>query len=768
MESINNQAGRNIWYYGIDLFLVFGISFILNILYANYISVDEYAKFSIIWAMMNLISVITILGIPRAFLKRIPELELMEKKRLIIKYFIVSLFIILGASLIFGPIAGFLGALLFQNIINVKPGLDLLIFLIIFQPLNLTSYYFLMALKRMNFSLLGNIIKYGLYFCISWAYIFIYSNLSYIGPLVGFIIGTIVSFLFEVIMIIYQVRRLSRDLKFPNFDDFKQISRDIFPLGISWILASFSGIFIFSYGIIFLSTFIPNLYDISSYNISSIIAQAFYCVPTIIIGALFPYFSSIYKKNIQEFRKFFNSSLKISIILSLILTIFGFIFADRILFLLSSNKYISAVPILQILLIGMFLFGLNNTLILAFYIFEKLKMVPFLHMSIILTYTGLSFLFSLFFESTIAVAIALTVGNLLIFILLSYLVKIRLNMNILNKEMSYSIIAILIPISLAALILISIKIYYNNLILDLIFFSIGVLISLFLVLKRFNPLDFYLIKIILQKKREVTILKSNKIVKPFKYEKIRHYSSKNVVLNYEKLRFNNIFGYLQNKFQKYLILQKKISDNQIGLDIATGTGRFLFEIARKVNNVIGIDTSFEMLKYVREKNKRFKFNNLNLIASDIEYLPIRSNSIELISAIHIFIHLKRFSKLFSEVRRVLKNHGSFVFDIYNKNFLPRRFLNKLFKRNYKFSQLKIKDLRNITLNFKELKIKSIKGIGIIIIYLFPSRIKKLVSLKHYNSIFFKILLRIEQIFTNKLKIINYCASDLLIQLEKSS
>ncbi|MFX0132731.1 MAG: methyltransferase domain-containing protein [Candidatus Hodarchaeota archaeon] len=764
INSLNKESGKNIWFYGLDLLFVFIINFILNILYANLISIEEFAKFSLIWAIMNLISVLSIMGIPRALLRRIPELGAENRQNEFLNYFFVSIILITVFSLIISFITNLLGKIFYSHIPIINEGFDLLILLNSINSINLASYYFLIALKKMKFSFIGNFLKYGIYLFVTLISISNNTIINYLSLLIYFFLGIIISFLIEMALIIFKTNKLGNKFKFPNFDEFKKISKDIFPLAMPGLVSSFCGIFMLSYGIIILGI-ITGLNDISFFKISLVLAQAFYLAPVALLGSLFPYFVTIYRNDVSKFHQTYNSVFKVSIVLSVILNNLGILFAEQILSILTSNKYIYGAPILQIILIGLFFYGYNAQFLSVFYIFGKHKIFVGGNLSLILIYSCLSIGFFLLFRSVIGVAIGLTIGNLIVFIILIFLSSSKLKLKLFSKDTVRLILPILMVTAFMDLTLIYFRILFKNLITDLVVVGLGLLCMLFLVYQRFTELDFQFIRTLLQIEKE----EINSNYENYKLDKIRHYDSKKLVKRYEKERFENIYGFLLDKVQKYHINVAISSKNQVALDIATGTGRFLFEIAHKIYRGIGIDTSLNMLRQARKNNDIYKYKNIDFVVADTEYLPIRSNHIDLITAIHILPHLRKFFKIYFEMNRVLKKGGKSIFDISNKNFIFRRILNKILKSRkkiYKPTQFKLSDIRSHFSNFNQLKIKFVKGIGIVIIYLFPSKIKRLFSKKHFNSFIFKILLKIEQILAKKTKIANYFSPDLLIGLQK--
>lgn len=106
-------------------------------------------------------------------------------------------------------------------------------------------------------------------------------------------------------------------------------------------------------------------------------------------------------------------------------------------------------------------------------------------------------------------------------------------------------------------------------------------------------------------------------------------------------------------------------ENKVILDIATGRGMLLTELARKITidaQVICADLSFEVLKYDRLKVKKINPNiQVNYIACDATNLPIKENSIDLATSFHgIANMLDKIPLGVAEAKRVLKEEKSLL------------------------------------------------------------------------------------------------------------
>ncbi len=119
----------------------------------------------------------------------------------------------------------------------------------------------------------------------------------------------------------------------------------------------------------------------------------------------------------------------------------------------------------------------------------------------------------------------------------------------------------------------------------------------------------------------------------------------------------------------------ELLDGDSALDVATGTCDVALEAARKMQKVVGVDLSLEMLKIGQ---KKVKDKNIELVCAAAENLPFTDESFDnVIIAFGIRNVVDRVSALF-EFKRVLKKGGRLVILEFNKP------INKLFGAVYNF------------------------------------------------------------------------------------
>lgn len=180
-------------------------------------------------------------------------------------------------------------------------------------------------------------------------------------------------------------------------------------------------------------------------------------------------------------------------------------------------------------------------------------------------------------------------------------------------------------------------------------------------------------------------------------------------------------------FEKFLkeLIEKGLDIKGTVIDLGCANGRHFDLITNSRNRLIGIDNSIEFLKIAKEQlrvkiNNELKKNQIQIIQADLNYLPIRSTSINSIFSIAAIHHLKTKelrAKIFSEISKVLKNGGFIIFTVWRRwqkrfyiHFL-KDWIKRRFYPSYKKKQIK-KELKNFgdifvpwTLSSENIKIK---------------------------------------------------------------
>ncbi|MBU0957683.1 MAG: methyltransferase domain-containing protein [Nanoarchaeota archaeon] len=95
------------------------------------------------------------------------------------------------------------------------------------------------------------------------------------------------------------------------------------------------------------------------------------------------------------------------------------------------------------------------------------------------------------------------------------------------------------------------------------------------------------------------------------------------------------------------------------LDLGCGPGRYANILSKKGAKVIGLDNSINSLEIAKGEAPKAEF-----ILGDVEKLPFKSGTFDIVLSALVIGHLKNWDKVFKEVKRVLKKNGIFVFSNY--------------------------------------------------------------------------------------------------------
>lgn len=103
-----------------------------------------------------------------------------------------------------------------------------------------------------------------------------------------------------------------------------------------------------------------------------------------------------------------------------------------------------------------------------------------------------------------------------------------------------------------------------------------------------------------------------------------------------------------------------IKEGDTVLDLGSGAGIDCFLAARKVGRtgkVIGVDMTEEMVERARENVKKQGIENIEFVLGDIENLPLKDNSVDVIISNCVINLAPDKTKTFKEAHRVLKKGG---------------------------------------------------------------------------------------------------------------
>jgi ubiquinone/menaquinone biosynthesis C-methylase UbiE len=97
-------------------------------------------------------------------------------------------------------------------------------------------------------------------------------------------------------------------------------------------------------------------------------------------------------------------------------------------------------------------------------------------------------------------------------------------------------------------------------------------------------------------------------------------------------------------------------------DIGAGTGFFAIPFAAMSPSikVYAVDVSSEMLQTLKDKQQKAGLDNINRILSDENGIPIDDAAADIVLAADVFHELVGNTKIFEEIKRILKDDGRFI------------------------------------------------------------------------------------------------------------
>jgi ubiquinone/menaquinone biosynthesis C-methylase UbiE len=105
---------------------------------------------------------------------------------------------------------------------------------------------------------------------------------------------------------------------------------------------------------------------------------------------------------------------------------------------------------------------------------------------------------------------------------------------------------------------------------------------------------------------------------------------------------------VERSYQIFLELSKE--HKPLALDVGCGNGRKTLLFKKVTSDIIGLDTSIEKLRIVRERG-------INAICADAQSLPFRSSCFDALLSFHNLEHLTKPAQALEEAYRVLKPKG---------------------------------------------------------------------------------------------------------------
>ena len=161
-------------------------------------------------------------------------------------------------------------------------------------------------------------------------------------------------------------------------------------------------------------------------------------------------------------------------------------------------------------------------------------------------------------------------------------------------------------------------------------------------------------------------------------------------------------GYITSKVRNKAITQ--ITDNPgIVIDIATGNGLFLIDLEQNYshsNKLIGLDLRYSLLQEARQIAKTNQVINIEWINGNALYLPLKTNSVEVVLCLNTFLNIGTFNEvalILSELIRICKPGGTIIFDIRNRSnlLIAIKYFLHSFKETFATSAYKVDQFKTL-------------------------------------------------------------------------
>jgi 2-polyprenyl-6-hydroxyphenyl methylase / 3-demethylubiquinone-9 3-methyltransferase len=132
-----------------------------------------------------------------------------------------------------------------------------------------------------------------------------------------------------------------------------------------------------------------------------------------------------------------------------------------------------------------------------------------------------------------------------------------------------------------------------------------------------------------------------------------------------------LFNPFRVDYAKKICGQLIINSHEINvLEVGCGGGILAEEISKMGFITTGIDPSEQSLniavKHAKESNLKIKYER-----GTGENLPFQNNSFDVVFCCDVLEHVRDLPKVISEISRVLKNGGIFIYDTFNRTFFSK-------------------------------------------------------------------------------------------------
>lgn len=131
-----------------------------------------------------------------------------------------------------------------------------------------------------------------------------------------------------------------------------------------------------------------------------------------------------------------------------------------------------------------------------------------------------------------------------------------------------------------------------------------------------------------------------------------------------KQRYVGLLGRYFDEVEGYIVQNYLDRMGRVVVDLGSGTGRLIAMLRQHQKDVLAVDLSFDDLAL--SKDKPASRDSVLFACADAATLPIGNETVDAVVAMGIYQHIADIEPHFSEVARILKDDGIFVFSVWNK------------------------------------------------------------------------------------------------------
>jgi len=353
------------------------ISFLYLIFVARYFGVQDYGMFSLVIAVIGVVSVLAVLGLPTAVTRFVSYYESKKSKHktkgIVIGSLKMSLLLSTAITIILILFSDLIAFYLFHDSTGkMSPLIKIMSLSIPFYSLFTISNSASVGLKKVEHKVYTEYISQNL---LKLVFTFIFGIIG-LG-VIGIGLGWAVSIMLTGLLAAYLLNRifpLKGKIKAPNMKT--ELMKFSFPL----LLISFLGVIV-TYADSIMIGFFKNPESVGIYNAAMPVAQILMAPSAIIVSLLLPVFSEAYvKKGIEDVKKIFITVSKWSFYMAFPFLILFITFPSFILSFIFSNAFFGnniAMGSMTLVLLscGYFVTFITQPIINLFYLLKKNKVL---------------------------------------------------------------------------------------------------------------------------------------------------------------------------------------------------------------------------------------------------------------------------------------------------------------------------------------------------------------------------------------------------------